>query len=311
MPERVYDVLTIADACVDLLIDLGETLPQFGQVELWVEDYFLEMGGSACIFACQAAKLGLRVGILGVVGDDPYGQLVLRRLRESGVDTRFMAVNPALKTGLGATLCRASGDRAILTYGGSLNALGPEDVSDAFLALGRHLHYCSYYLQTKLLPVVPDLLRRARALGLTISLDTNWDPSGTFDSGLQAVLEQVDLFFPNEQEARAITGAGDVETAASKLLEKVPVVAIKLGEKGSLVASREGRWFVPVEPVIQPGDTVGAGDNYDAGFLVSWLRGLPLETCAALGNACGRASTLARGGVLGQLRAADLSLIRG
>lgn len=309
MSERAYDVLTIADACVDLLIDLGETVPQFGQVELWVEDYFLEMGGSACIFACQAAKLGLRVGILGVVGDDPYGQLVLRRLGESGVDTRFMAVNPALKTGLGATLCRPSGDRAILTYGGSLNALGPDDVSDAFLALGRHLHYCSYYLQTKLLPAVPDLLRRARALGLTISLDTNWDPAGVFDSGLQAVLEQVDLFFPNEQEALAITGAKDAETAASRLLERVPVVAIKLGEKGSLVASREGRWFVPVEPVIRPGDTVGAGDNYDAGFVVGWLRGLPLEACAALGNACGRASTLARGGVLGQLKASDLSFM--
>lgn len=308
--ERAYDLITIADACVDLLVDLGETLPQFGQRELWVKDYFLEMGGSACIFACQAAKLGLRVGILGVVGDDPYGQLVLRRLRESGVDTRFMTVDPALKTGLGVALCRASGDRAILTYGGSLNALGPEDVHDEFLALGGHLHYCSYYLQTKLLPVVPDLLRRARSLGLTTSLDTNWDPSGTFDGGLQTALDQVDLFFPNEQEARAITGFEDVQAAASKLLEKVPTVAIKLGEKGSLVASRQERFYVPVEPVARPVDTVGAGDNYDAGFLAGWLRGLPLEACAALGNACGRASTLAPGGLIGQLTASEPPLRR-
>jgi sugar/nucleoside kinase (ribokinase family) len=70
-----FDVITIGDMCVDLIVDMGETMPRFGQVEQWVPDYFLEMGGSCCIFACQAAKLGLRTAILGRVGDDVYGQL--------------------------------------------------------------------------------------------------------------------------------------------------------------------------------------------------------------------------------------------
>jgi sugar/nucleoside kinase (ribokinase family) len=298
-----FDIITIGDMCVDQLVELGDTTPRFGQVEQWIPDYFLEMGGSACIFACQAAKLALRVGILGRVGADAYGELVLRRLRESGVDTRWVQVDARLKTGIGVTLCRADGDRAILTYGGSLNAVYPADLTDEFLASARHFHYCSYYLQTNLLPEIPAILRRARGLGLTISLDTNWDPQETWDGGLAESLAQADLFLPNEQEARAITGQPTVEHALDSLLRRVPTVAVKLGERGALVGRGAERLLAPVERVEKPLDTVGAGDSFDAGFVVGWLRGLPLAECAALGNACGRATTLYHGGLQGQLRA--------
>lgn len=293
--------------CVDLVVDIGDVTPRFGQVEQWIPDYFLEMGGSTCIFACQAAKLGLRVGILGRVGDDVYGNLVLQRLQESGVDIRYVAVRPDLKTGLGIALCCADGDRAILTYGGSLNAVHPADVTDAFLSSGRHFHYGSYYLLTHLLPAAPAILQRAKALGLTTSLDTNWDPSECWNGRLRAALQYVDLFFPNEQEALAVTGASDVEAALRVLMEWVPIVVIKMGARGALVGRKGEHWEVPVEPVAHVVDTIGAGDSFDAGFLAGWLRGLPLPQCAALGNACGRASTGARGGLQGQLTAADVS----
>ena len=107
--RRDYDILTVGDMCVDLVVDLGRTEPQFGQAEQWIPDYTLEMGGSACIFACQAAKLGLRVAVVGRVGDDAFGRLALERLGESGVDTRHVQVEPGLKTGLGLALCRAAG----------------------------------------------------------------------------------------------------------------------------------------------------------------------------------------------------------
>jgi sugar/nucleoside kinase (ribokinase family) len=302
-----FDVITIGDMCVDLIVDMGATMPRFGQVEQWVPDYFLEMGGSCCIFACQAAKLGLRTAILGRVGDDVYGQLVMRRLQESGVDTRFVSVDGSLKTGLGIALARPNGDRAILTYGGSLNAVYPSDITDQFLSSGRHLHYGSYYLQTNLHPVAASLIRRAKALGLSVSLDSNWDPGGGWDGGLHECLRQVDIFLPNEQEACAISGQNDVEQAVAALLQEVPVVAVKRGENGALVASGLERHPVPAQPVAHIVDTIGAGDSFDAGFLAGWLRGLPLRRCAEIGNACGRASTQARGGIIGQPRLADLA----
>jgi sugar/nucleoside kinase (ribokinase family) len=301
MPHPAYDIITIGDMCVDLLVDLGDALPRFGQAEQWVSGYCLEMGGSACIFACQAAKLGLRVAVLGRVGADAFGELALRRLRECGVDTRFIAVEARLQTGLGVALCRQAGDRAILTCGDSLNAVWPADVTDDFLQSGRHLHYASYYLQTNLLPAAAAICSRAKALGLTVSLDANWDPTGSWDGGLRAALAHADLFFPNEQEALAISAAADLDAALDALVALGPVVVAKRGAAGAVVAAGHERLNAAVEPVAQPVDTVGAGDSFAAGFVAGWLRGLALAECAAIGNACGRAATLARGGLAGQL----------
>jgi len=304
VPE--YDILTIGDMCVDLVFDLGGVTPQFGQVEQWVPDYFQEMGGSACIFACQAAKLGMRVAILGRVGADNYGELMLHRLGESGVDTRFVQVDPKLKTGLGLALCRPGGDRAILTYAGSLNAVYPEDITDDFLRSGRHFHYCSYYLQANLLSAAPNILRRVKAMGLTVSLDTNWDPDEVWDGGLHSCLGLSDVFLPNEREARAITRCESLPDAVQQLVHLGPLIVVKMGDQGVLVAGSESQFTEPVEVVLHPLDTVGAGDSFDGGFIAAWLRGLTLEVCAAVGNACGRANTLARGGIAGQLWRADL-----
>ncbi|NPV09189.1 MAG: carbohydrate kinase family protein [Anaerolineae bacterium] len=308
--QRRFDVITIGDMCVDLVLDLGEVMPRFGQVEQWVPDYYLEMGGSTCLFACQAAKLGLRTAILGRVGDDAYGELVVRRLRESGVDTDRVVADSRLKTGLGVALCRAGGDRSILTYAGSLNAVYPSDVTDEFLSSARHLHYGSYYLQTNLLPRAAEIMARAREFGLTVSLDTNWDPEGRWDGGLTQALAHVDVILPNQQEALAITGMTDVEDAVTALLTRVPVVAVKLGERGSLAATEGERSLVPVPPVARVVDTIGAGDSFDAGFLAGWLSGLSLAQSAAIGNACGRATTQAAGGLQGQLLLPDIAHLR-
>jgi len=310
MTTRPFDIVTIGDTCVDLIVELGNVSPQFGQVEQWVSDYFLEMGGSTCIFACQAAKLGLNVAILGRVGDDAYGELVLDRLQQSGVDTCYVARDPSVKTGLGIALCRAGGDRAVLTYGGSLNAVYPGDITDDFLLTARHLHYGSYFLQTNLVSEAPRILRRAKQLGLSVSLDTNWDPSGQWDGGLKACLEQVDLFLPNDQEALAITHASTVREAIDIFRKKIALVVVKLGGKGALVGEGQTVLEAPVEPASHVVDTIGAGDSFDAGFVAGLLRGLSLESCAAIANACGRASTQARGGIMGQLTLADLPELR-
>jgi ribokinase len=309
--RRDYGILTVGDMCVDLVVDLGRTEPQFGQAEQWVPNYTLEMGGSACIFACQAAKLGLRVAVIGRVGDDAFGHLAVQRLGESGVDTRHVQVEPGLKTGLGLALCRAAGDRAILTYAGSINAVYPDDLTDDLLQRARHLHYCSYYLQTNLLPAVPAIFRRARALDLSISLDSNWDPEGRWEGGLAEALSLSDLFLPNEQEALAIGRADRLEDSLVSLASAGPVVAVKRGELGALVAAGATRWAVPVEPVEAIADTIGAGDSFDAGFVAAWLAGKSLEVCAAVGNACGRASTQARGGIQGQIDVGTLERLHG
>lgn len=301
-----HDILTFGDLCVDIVMTGADVTPQFGQVEKLVEDYTLEMGGSCSIFACQAAKLGLRTEILGKVGDDDFGRLIVRRMRESGVDTSRVAVDPALKTGMGVALC-PPGDRAILTYMGTINVLTPGDISDELLASARHLHHGSYFLHTGLRPGMTEIFRRAKALGLTTSLDTNWDPGDRWE-GLEELLPLTDVFMPNDQEALRISRRATLEAAAEHFLEMgVQIVTLKNGSKGARIVTRETSIERPVVPVTG-GDSIGAGDSFDAGFLAGWLRGMPLERCLEIGMACGRGVASRIGGVAGQPTWEQLSI---
>lgn len=298
--QKTYDLITFGDLCVDLIVTGDDVVPRFGQVEQLVGNYTLEMGGSCSIFACQAARLGLRVAILGRVGDDDFGRLVLRRLYECGVDTRYVLVDPALKTGLGIALCKQD-DRAILTYMGTISAIAPSDVDVALLRSARHLHHGSYFLHTKLRPAMPAIFRRARTFGLTTSLDTNWDPDERWNSTLHELLPLTDLLLPNEQEALRISGATTVADAVQALLRQgVGMVAVKLGSAGAAV-HRGAETHTCTLPPVSGGDSIGAGDSFDAGFLAGWLRDLPLERCLALASHCGRAVAAATGGLQGQL----------
>ncbi len=305
--HKAFDVLTFGDLCVDLIISGEDVTPRFGQVEKLVGDYTLEMGGSCSIFACQAARLGLRTAILGRVGDDSFGRLIVRRLEECGVDTRYVVIDPQVKTGLGIALCQAN-DRAILTYIGTINVLQPEDVTDDLLSAARHLHHGSYYLHTGLLPGIPDIFWRAQKLGLSTSLDTNWDPQERWDANLAEVLPNTDILMPNEQEALLISHHRELEKAISRFHEQgVRLVTVKLGADGALVDDGQASLQRKVAPV-SGGDSIGAGDSFDAGFLAGWLRGLPLERCLELACACGSSVAAKVGGLAGQLGIEDCKL---
>jgi len=296
---KPYDILTIGDMCVDLIVTGDDVVPQFGQVEKLVSNYELEMGGSCNIFACQAAKLGLRVGILGRVGDDGFGRLVLRRLVESGVAVQHVKVDSSLKTGLGIALCQGN-DRAILTYLGSLNAVFPEEVSDDLLRSARHLHHGSFFLHTNLRPEIPDIFARARALSLSTSLDTNWDPEEKWNDTLQNALSLTDVFLPNEQEAKCISQTTCVDDAIQYFQKMgVAITAVKQGEKGAVVVSKEERHSC-VLPASSGGDSIGAGDSFNAGFLAGWLRDLPLDKCLQIASHCGKNVSAHTGGIRSQ-----------
>jgi sugar/nucleoside kinase (ribokinase family) len=298
---KKYDVVTFGDLCVDFLMTGKDVVPEFGQVEKIVDDYFLEMGGSCSIFACQAAKLGLRVAILGKVGKDQFGELIVNRMKESGVDTQYVEVDPKLKTGCGIALCKPDGDRAIMTYLGTINVLTEGDVRDDWLRMARHLHHGSYYLHTGLKPGIPSIFQRAKAYGLTISLDTNWDPGGSWGDGLAEVIRMADIFFPNEQEALRIANVDDMSEAINCFHQLgTGLIAVKQGAKGAVVSDGKMTYPCTVEPVFG-GDSVGAGDSFDAGFLAGWLRGMPLETSLKIACACGRSVASQVGGIKGQL----------
>jgi sugar/nucleoside kinase (ribokinase family) len=292
-----YDLIVAGEINPDLILSGPELEPRFGQAEILVDDAELTAGSSAVIFACGAARLGLRVAFVGVVGADLFGRFMLDWLTRAEIDSSHIHIDPALKTGLSVILNRGQ-DRAILTYPGAIGALRSEQVTDELLGQGRHLHVTSYFMQTALRPGLEDLFRRAHRLGLTTSLDTNWDPRENW-AGVDELLPLTDVFLPNAGEALAISGENDVELACVNLSLQVPTVVTKLGAQGALAQRGKEKNRCPALP-IEVVDTIGAGDSFDAGFLYGYLHGWSLASCTQMGIACGSLSTRAHGGTQGQ-----------
>ncbi len=294
---KKFDLLVAGEINPDLILTGPNLEPQFGQTEILVEDAALTAGSSSVIFACGAARLGLRVAFIGVIGDDLFGAFMLDVLKSRGVDVSNVIVDENQITGLSVILNRIN-DRAILTHLGAIGALYSKQITDELLAEARHVHVASYFLQTNLQPGLTDLFKRAQASGLTTSLDTNWDPEEKW-VGVDELLKHTTVFLPNEAEALSLTGAPGVEEAAGNLATQAAIVAVKMGVDGGLAVDGESLYRAPIIPVDVL-DTVGAGDTFDAGFIYGFLHGWPLEKSLKLAIACGSLSTLKPGGVEGQ-----------
>jgi ribokinase len=288
--------------CVDLVVS-GNVRPQFHQVEQIVDNYSIELGGSANIFASQMAKLGERVGVIGYVGCDSFGEFALQELGKLGVDTTYVQRHPSLKTGLGIALTEPT-DRAMLTYLGTNDATQPADLQESLLNSCRHWHLASIFLLRSLRAVWPDWLKRCRKAKITVSFDTNWDPDNRWE-GANELLPYADVFLPNEAEARALTGEADVWKAAKLLAAKGPLVVVKCGAKGAIAVHGEKTWQIKgadcQDSPLTVVDTTGAGDNFDAGFLRGWLLGYSINDSLKLGHRCALSSLKCAGGIRGQL----------
>lgn len=300
---KQYDIVNVADISADLVIT-GPEKPAFGQVETLAESYEVELGGSGPIFASQYAKLGGRIAVITVVGDDLLGDFVLRRMGEVGIDTRFIRSSDRNRTPLGLNIS-IRGDRSMLTVLGTLDEIIPELLDQFPVDLVRHWHIAGFFLLPNLIPYWPVFIPKLKKKGISVSLDTNWSPLENWDQ-VQEILPLIDLFLPNEQEAMAITGSGGFREAGRMLQKQCPTVVIKRGGEGATLFSKDGEtdttveehWKQPVRLV----DTTGAGDSFDAGFIYEWLREAPPGQCLRTGIICGTSSVQGVGGISSQFK---------
>jgi sugar/nucleoside kinase (ribokinase family) len=292
--KKRFDVTIAGEINMDLILyGLPEVMPI--ERELLASGFGMTLGSSSAIVAHNLAALGVSVGFVTRLGDDPLGSIALERLAEKGVDISCVKrVSGGTSTGV-TILLTHEGKRHILTYPGTMFEMTAADLDLSYLASARHFHLSSLFLHKALQPDLPGILRQLKSEGLSLSLDTNDDPEDRWGAPLDELLGIVDIFLPNEDEACRITRKSDAESAIEVLAKRVPLVAIKCGKRGSLVEKDGRRWFVPSQ-LVTPVDTIGAGDSFDAGFLAAYLRGEAPDACAAFGNRTGALSTLRQGG---------------
>ncbi|WP_370368391.1 carbohydrate kinase family protein [Catenulispora sp. GP43] len=285
-----FDLLVVGDANPDVLLAGAPAVPPYGQAETLVASGTLALGGSAAIVAHGAARLGISTALAAQVGRDAAGDFVLDTLTSAGVDITAVTRHPDLPTALTVCLGGPDGDRAILTAPGCLAAFDPRELPPA-----RHIHAASYFLQPNLAARLPELFRTATA---TTSLDTNHDPSGRWQLA-PGLLEACDYVLPNEAEALALTGTTSVDEALKAFAESGVTPVVKRGRHGA-AAQHAGQTHTARLAPLEPVDTVGAGDSFDAGFLAALLNGEGLDRALAVGCACGALSTQGLGGTAAQ-----------
>lgn len=296
------DIVAVGNVNIDLIFARTPSMPRWGE-ELLVSDFEMRLAGSAGYFAIASAKLGMECGLVASVGDDVYGDFMLRELRRERIKAR-VSVERGMSSGICVSIVRDDGERAFVSFVGNLSRWSLADVrrNFGFISRARALYYGGYFfMKSMMADKAEELMSSLRDVGVVTVLDTGWDPDGWAPGtvkGIRKVLKYVNVFLPNAKEAQGITGCRSPGKAARTLLGYGPdVVTIKLGPEGCLVADGD-------EIIRVPGfkcdafDATGAGDAFNAGFMLGYLRGWDSRKTAEFANATGAltVSTRRKGG---------------
>ena len=290
---RRFDISVVGELNADLILyGLPATLEP--EREHLADDFAITLGSSSAIFAHNISILGSSVGFTSCIGGDPLGKFCVDRLQESGVDVSGVKLLSGKTTGV-TVILPLSKQRQILTYLGTTLDVQFAHLDLNYLRSASHFHLSSFFLLRGLRPRIPELFSHMKQSGLTTSLDTNDDPEDLWAGDVKSVLKSVDIFLPNEREACKLAGTTDVRGALEALSRLVPIVVIKCGPKG-VIAKRGKDRFHASSLSVQPVDTVGAGDSFNAGFLHKFVLRCSLEECLEYGNAVAVLSTTRAGG---------------
>ncbi|SDW16992.1 carbohydrate kinase family protein [Paenibacillus sp. CF384] len=288
-------VVVIGELNVDLIFADSDIQPEPNREKL-IRDFRLALGSSSAITAAGLAGLGMDVTFVSIVGADEFGRFCVKELERLGVDVTHVVMDSNVRTGVTLSLSDGS-DRALLTYMGAIGAVTPAIIPDGLLREAAHVHFGSYYLQEQMRPHWLEVFKQAKANGLTTSFDSGWDPSESWDrERIRSLLALTDWFIPSEEEAMRIFEADTIVGLPDCLPESRGTVVVKCGSKGSMAVFLDGLVEFAPSYSVNPVDTTGAGDSFNAGFITAKLEGKSDSEALSFANACGALSTLAIGG---------------
>ncbi|MFZ5833162.1 MAG: carbohydrate kinase family protein, partial [Planctomycetota bacterium] len=286
------DCLSCGILFADVVCDPIDRPPDAGQVAMSPRIQ-LCLGGCASNTALDLARLGVRVGVAGCVGDDVFGDSVVAALARGGVDTCGVHRIPQMNTACTMVVNVRGQDRRFICSVGANTQMTVDHIPEAWLCEARVLYLGGYLMLPGLeSQCMVDLMRRARASGCKTVVDVVHIGNPNARAAVAQLLPETDVFLPNRDEAAALTGRDDpLEQAEAFRDLGACAVVITDGDNGSLLATDGMRLRAGVYPAEYVGGT-GAGDAFDAGFIMGMLEGEDPEGCvrwgAALGASCVR-----------------------
>jgi len=286
------DIITLGEALVEIMRERrGIT---FARTGVFLGPY---PSGAPAIFADAAARLGTNTGFIGSVGQDDFGLVVRQRLERDGVDTRYLRVAGGFSTGVAFVMYQRDGSRRFIFHLGHAAAgrLSPSDVNAGYVRRAKFLHIMgsSLSVSESSREACYKAVRIAEGARLRISFDPNLRPE-LMDAReamriCKPILQRAYVVLPSGEEASMLTGEGDPLKACRELLRLGPrIVTLKQGRSGSTVVTDGSGGGIHVPGFrVREIDPTGAGDSYDAAFIVGLLRGYSLRRVATFANAVG------------------------
>ena len=275
-------VLCYGDICADLLIPYGQALSaQTDDVNPNALTVHFSHGGSVANTAVTLARLGAPALFLGTAGQDAFGRALKKGLEQEGVDASLLTLKESAMTTMVIIVLDAKGERVPFAYprvGASQHDITSDQIPNDILHRISWMHSSGMTLRED--PAAShqlELMRRCQEAGIPVALDVNARlesiQDATFAQNIQTALHRCDLLLGSaEDELCPLVGESDPDLAAKKLLEIVPMVVARRGEKGATVYTRDKAFSSPAFSVPIR-DRVGAGDVYDGAFLASLLFG--------------------------------------
>jgi 2-dehydro-3-deoxygluconokinase len=292
------------------IVAFGEPLVEFtaeerGPLEA-VRTFRRGWGGDTSNAAVAAARLGVSVGYVTRLGSDEFGRSFLTLWQGEGVDTSRVVVDPEGYTGVYFIAFEEDGAHDFTYYRqrSAASRLRAGELDPNYLASCRILHTSgiTQAISDSSRAATQEALTAARARNVTISYDANIRPKlaplAVLRQTFESTVTLADIVFVSDEDVRHLYGEVPLARAVGAILGRGPqLVVVKTGVQGCIVASADGRRDIVSAFPVRPVDTTGAGDAFDAGFLVRWLEGGPPNEAAAFANAVAALTTSGLGAV--------------
>ena len=267
----------------------------------------MAIGGCAANTSVDLAKLDLKVGIVGLVGDDSMGRFVRESFEEAGVSCAHLGVSRSAQTSATLIVNVQGEDRRFIHAVGANAEFTGEALTREVLRECRILCVGGFVLNPKLSGAnVHRAFQTARQLGVATVLDVVISDPAPAWKMLQEVLPETDLFLPNQDEGRMILGIDDPFEQARRFQSAgAKTVIVTRGAKGSLLYDGRHMWEATAFPVEQV-DGTGGGDAFVAGFLYGLHKSATPMECLAYGAAMGASCVRAAGATTSVFRRGEL-----
>lgn len=287
------------------IVSLGEPLIEFnrpkeGDGRTWLQGF----GGDSQNVAIAAARQGATTGYLTSVGEDWMGDAFLQLWKSEGVDASRVTRHPTAPTGVSFVTHSAAGHKFdYLRKNSAASLMTPGALAVDYIAGAKVFHFSAIgqAISESARETCDAAIAAARKAGVKVSYDTNlrlrlWELDAARQV-IDATIARCDIVLPSLDDSQQLTGLKEPEAIADYYLKLgAPLVALKLGSEGSLIAAHDGRCRTPPYKV-EAVDATGAGDTFDGAFLARLLEGDAPEKAARYANVAAALSTKGYGAV--------------